>query len=224
MGNYLSQDASTFDLSQGLLGSGLEQQAAALEKLADQLGGLSEESRQQVKSMLQQSGEQLSANGLPQIGDELQNAAQAMGKAAMREDGTPSPQLVEAQEKLDNAAAGIREIANQLKQQQGGGDSPGGDLAAQDESDTVVSSQQLGEPKQIYRFTSEGEGLEFKSLDPTGSQMPGKLSQPGSGSTAQNGTAHGSSALSDAFYTSYIVPYYYPWKWHDVVSKFYSRY
>jgi hypothetical protein len=223
MGSQFKEDASTYEISQGLMSGDLKSTAAAIEKLADQLEQMTPESLQQISEMMRKEAEILNDEGLPQASEALNQAADGMEKASNEAGKEESQDLITAKESLDQIAASLRELDYQLDDQLAI-DNPnaGGGEATPYDSGTVVNNQNQSEPQEFSRLFGDGELLKFEPGDQSGAPLPG-LPDKDSPLDQQFNIDQSAFTLSDNFYINYIVPYYYPWKWHYVVSKYFQR-
>ncbi|MBW6474922.1 MAG: apolipoprotein A1/A4/E family protein [Anaerolineaceae bacterium] len=238
LGDKLNSDASTFEISQGLMSGDLNETADAVEKLSDQLGQMSDESRQDISEILSEQAGKLSEMGMQEASTELEQAAEAIENTVNTEpekknillpnnslkQGIPQENLVLAQESLDQIANSLREISEQIEEQLSDKNKAGAaGETVQFDAGTIISNKDRGSPKDFTRLDSDGGVFQFEPDDSSGSPLTGIPGDDHSLSEDQIGINQSAFTLSNNYYINYIVPYYYPWKWHNVVSKYFQR-
>ena len=118
----------------------------------------------------------------------------------------------------------MRDVASQIEDAQAPQDAGGGGgTTSRNENGTVVSSQDQGDPQAFSRIGGEGEIIEYDPGYLSGTPLPSEKKSSTSENNQQIGTSQTSTILNSSYYINYIVPYYYPWKWQNVVSKYFRR-
>lgn len=235
LGNQLNFDAGTYEISQGLMSADMEEMASAVEKLANQLSQMSKENLQQISEILNELAENLEENGLQETSEQMMEAATSIEQAIKSQSSKNSTnnnpndpnnvaaiddEIVNAQESLDQVAKSLREISQQnySLSRKGGADGAPSNF----DNGMVISNQETSAPKELTRLTSEADTFEFLSSDQPGDPIAGFPHSSATISKPANIT-QSSFSVSDDYYIDYIVPYYYPWMWHNVVSKYFER-
>jgi len=235
LGNQLNFDAGTYEISQGLMSADLEEMASAVEKLANQLSQMSEENLQQISEILNEIAENLEENGLQETSSKINQAAssieQAIKSQSSKNKNNDNPndpnnvaaiddEILNAQESLDQVAKSLRDISerNVSLNKKGGSDGAPSTF----DNGIVISNQEISPPKELTRLTSEAETFEFLSSGQPGEPIAG-LPKNNSLNTRSTDITQSSFSVSDDYFIDYIVPYYYPWMWHNVVSKYFAR-
>jgi hypothetical protein len=238
MGSKLKSDASTFEISQGLMSGDLEKTADAIEQLADQLDQMPDDTRKEISETLTEQAGKLDEMQMENASIELNEAADAIADTISKNSEpknlmVPSDSrnseyyqgfYVIAQEKLDQIAQSLREISDQLDDQLSNNNSDGAGIeTVKYDAGTVISNQEKSSPQEINRLESIAGEFQFNPGYESGSPLTGIPGDASDISDEQIGINQSAYMLSNNYFINYIVPYYYPWKWHNVVSKYFQR-
>lgn len=224
LGTRLSQQAISYDVGQALKKGELDQAANEIERLADQVDQLSDDAKKELSNAMKTTSyeiRELSTNQQEPLSRDLGAASAAL------DEGSDS----EAKKELDQFANSLRDLsAAQASQESGNSLTEGTDQAGLEkgigpgggEGGTGASSRERGESQVMERLSGEGETLELGQVsDQEGLLRPAvDLSDRGTdiarGSLSSN--IPGDSEVVD----SLLAPYYFSWKWRNVVSTYFS--
>jgi hemoglobin-like flavoprotein len=223
MGNELSKNAATYDVGEALIHLEMEQAASAMDALASSAAQLSSETRTDLAQSIQEAAEKLEDLSSLDILPHMQDAAQAL----VNEDG--SDQSASIQNGLENLASDLREVNDLLNSRlnsslaESGGDRSESASSGPGQGAGLSASSDRGNPEPIFRLFGEGQTIDLESLsenmrtalrpvNPTGELQTSPSSGPRSSVFTE------SSIVIEAD----LVPYRFPWKWRDVVSKYFS--
>jgi hypothetical protein len=223
LGNELSKNAATYDVGEALVHLEMEQAASAMDALASSAAQLSPETRTDLAESIREAAEKLNDLSSLEIVPHMQDAAQAL----VKEDG--SDQSSSIQNGLENLASDLRDIHDLLNPQlnrslgESGGDRDDGISSGPGQGAGLSASSNQSNPEPISRLSGEGQTIELESLsenmrdalrpvNPTGELQTSPSSDP------RSSVSTGSSTVIEAD----LVPYRFPWKWRDVVSKYFS--
>jgi hypothetical protein len=212
IGVPLSGQAETKPLADALQALDLKQAATELQKLANQSDTLSQTAKDQLAQAVQSAAPALDQAGLKGLSADLQASATALKD--------PTSASAPLKDTLNKAAGDLSSLAAQLTGQSAQGQ-PGntpGQGAAQGLAGEVP---QKGNPLAIARLGGEANSFEI----PNGASSPSGILTAGAPNGAPVGTASGALDLSAAggdTVTSLLEPYYYPWKYQNVVSSYFQ--
>jgi hypothetical protein len=223
MGNDLSKNAATYDVGEALIQMEIEQAASAMDALSVSAALLSPETKGDLAESFQDAAEKLEDLSSLEILPHMQEAA----KALINED--VSEQASSIQTSLEDLASDLRQVSNLLDSQanpslgESGGDPSEGVSSGAGQGAGLSASSDRGSPEPFSRLSGEGQTIELESLsddlrtalrpvNPTGELH----SSPSAGS--RSSVVSGSASVIEAD----LIPYRFPWKWRDVVSKYFS--
>jgi hypothetical protein len=212
LGSDLSEQGSTFELGQDLEQLDLEGAAEALENLSDQFGELPEGAREQLEDAMGAAGDALEGTDQQDLAEDLQSAAEALGQAGPPEGQSGNPAEQEAQDRLNDVAQDLRELAPQV---------PGGEQAGSGQDGSV--ERQSGQPEPAERLQGQGEDMQLEIDDPSQSGLLSPAPQAEAGPGTASGSLDSSQPASDDVIDSPLVPNSFLWKWRDVVSSYFER-
>jgi hypothetical protein len=223
LGNELSKNAATYDVGEALIHLEMEQAASAMDALASSAGQLSSETRTDLAQSIQEAAEKLEDLSSLEILPHMQDAAQAL----VNDDG--SDQSASIENGLENLASDLREVNDLLNFElnrslgESGGDRGDDVSSGPGQGAGLSASSDRGNPEPIFRLSGEGQTIDLESLsenmrtalrpvNPIGELQASPSSGP------RSSVSTGSSTVIEAD----MVPYRFPWKWRDVVSKYFS--
>jgi hypothetical protein len=224
LGKELTGNAATYEIGEALMNMEIEQAANALENLSTSAGQLSSETLEDLADSLQDAAGKLDQNNSLTLLPNLQQAANAIVNTNTSENDIPG------QESLEMVAGDLRDLAGMMKSQaEGNVDVPGTEPADEMRSASggsgagLTAAGESGPAEGFERLVGEGGILELDNLSESmrSALRPGTPSQnlrPGISSGSRSSVLGGSSEVFEAE----LVPYRYPWKWRDVVSKYFS--
>jgi hypothetical protein len=245
-GQALSQQSSSYELGQALQNQDLAKAADQLEQLADKLGSLSQQSRDQLAKSLGQAAGALSpqntatsppqntATSPPQdqstqkLAQDLNQAAQSLqapdqsssqpGQSPLQPSAAGSPR-----DAMDAIAGDLRDLATAAQQAQqasaGGGAGLGG------------GGPKFGPPETLARLQGESGDFKLDVNDPSlaGILTPGQpiagntATSTTAGSTVAAGAADAAGAPGDTASRGVLFPYSYPYHWQAVIAQYFQR-
>jgi hypothetical protein len=213
IGAPLGGQPATQALADALAGMDLEQAAKELQKLANQAGSLSPATKEALAQAMQAAAPGLDQAGLKDLAADLTAAANAL-----KDTGATNQQA--AQDSLNKVAGDLQSLAGQMAQASSSpgqpGDTPGRGSAA---------GQPGGVPQQgsptTARLGGEGNNFELQSgaAAQSGWLVPGASGSPGTGTATGSLDTTGSGGDT---VTSILMPYYYPWMFQNVVSRYFQ--
>jgi hypothetical protein len=223
LGNELSKSAATYDVGEALIHLEMEQAASAMDALASSAAQLSPETRTDLAQSIREAAEKLEDLSSLKILPHMQDAAQAL----INDDGSDQSESI--QNGLENLASDLREVDDLLNSKlnsslgESDGDRSEGVSSGPGQGAGLSASSDRGNPEPILRLSGEGQTIDLESLsenmrtalrpvNPTGELQESPSSGP------RNSISTGSSTVIEAD----LVPYRFPWKWRDVVSKYFS--
>lgn len=222
LGQALSQSPETLPTGEALQQGDLEEAAAELERLADQLDALPPDARQNAQDALQRAAEQARNAGQEDLAEALQQAADSLE--------APAANNLEAAEALDDLAGELRRLEEQFAalgqpgEQEPAAEPSPGDQPGEGEGAAAAGtgSSSQGQLEPLERLEGEGQTVEIEGGDtPSGMLTPG---EPG-GAPLPGGApiivAEGDPA-DTGLISSILTPYNFPWRWRDVVSQYFS--
>lgn len=206
LGSKLSSQAGTYDLGQALEEMDLDGAAEALDSLAQDLGDLSLESRDNLAQALQDAAGQMQQPGEQPPGQQVlaEDMRSAVGALQQQEDDA-------VEQALDEIAGDLRALAQEMGSSQtaGSGAGTGGDGGSAEES--------------LARLQGENGEMELPLADSSESM----LFTPGSSDLDGDGVVDGSTLSpglpGDDVIQSPLLPGSLLWKWRNVVSQFFQR-
>jgi hypothetical protein len=220
MGDLLSSRMSTYEVGQELLEGDLESAAVELEKLADQLEHLSQETKTELAQAMQTASEMLESQTLEQFAQSLEQASNSLAESSAKQRQQRSD--------MDSVASEMRKLAEAFGEepaddqaaeglQEG---SPGEGLSAAGGAGTT--SSQVASPEKFERVGGSGqvEVFELPEKSATGILIPGdaliKSSEVAAGQyNYRSRNAAGSGKLP-------VIPHYYPWYMRNVVEGYFQ--
>jgi len=224
LGDALGENPETAPTGEALQQGDLEEAAAEIERLADELDSLPEEARENAQDALQHAAEQAEQSGQDDLADALQQAADGLD--------APTANNLEAAEALDDLAGEFRKLEDQFASMGQGGDqepttepSEGEQQANNSEGGSAAGTGNgsEGQTEPIDRIEGEGQTVEIEGDDtPSGLLIPGDTS--GTPISGDGGTViiGGGGPEDTSPINSILTPYNFPWRWRDVVSKYFS--
>ena len=224
LGDTLNENPETAPAGEALQQGDLEEAAAEIERLADELDSLPEEARENAQDALQRAAEQAEQAGQNDLANALQQAADSLDNQ--------NPNNLEAAEALDDLASEFRKLEDQFASMGQAGDqepaaepSEGDQQANNSEGGNAAGTGNgsEGQPDPLERLEEEGQTVEIEGDDtPSGLLAPGEA--PGVPNTGDGGPviAGGGGPGDTAIINSILTPYNFPWRWRDVVSKYFS--
>jgi hypothetical protein len=224
LGKELSNNAATYDIGEALMNMEIEQAASAMEDLSTSAAQLSPGTLEDLAESLQEAAEKLDQPESQTLMPNLQEAASAIANDDPSENGSP------VQDSLGKVAGDLRELAGMMKSQaEGDVGAPGADPSDEGRSAGggigagLSTASESGPAEHFERLIGEGGMIELENLTESMriALRPGNPSQnlrPGTSSGSRSSVVGSSNDLIEAN----LVPYRYPWKWRDVVSKYFS--
>ena len=224
LGDALSQNPETALAGEALQQGDLDEAAIEIARLADELEDLPQEARDNAQDALKRAAEQAQQSGQQDLADSLQQAADSLNN--------PDPNNLEAAEALDDLAGEFRKLEDQFASMGQAGDqepapepSEGEQQANNSEGGSAggTSSGTEGQSEPVERLEGEGQTVEIQGEEnPSGLLTPGETS--GSPTTGDGGPiiAGGGGTGDTNPINSILTPHNFPWRWRDVVSKYFS--
>lgn len=224
LGAALGQQAASFEVGQALERGDILSAASLLEDLADQIGHLSPSTKERlamaIKEAIQSLAQAGGQTGEP-LKENLENAVVAL------EGGLDLP----AKEALSDVSDDLRDLAKQmagLEEDHTRGLTSSASTSLDSniggaEGSSAVSGREIGQPETDRHYSSnEGETLELV----TENNQSGLL-QPGVNLRERGVSSVGGSVISRILLdqnpvSTILTPYYYSWRWRDVVSSYFS--
>jgi hypothetical protein len=224
LGKELRDNAATYEIGEALMNMEIEQAASALENLSTSAGQLSPETLEDLANSLQDAAGKLDQNNSLTLLPNFQQAASAIVNE------NPSENVPSAQDSLEKIAGDLRDLAGMMKSPtEGSADATGADSADEMQSASggtgagLSADSQSGPAESFERLSGEGGSIELDNLSESmrSALRPGTPShnlRPGTSTGSRSSVMGGSSDIFEVD----LVPYRYPWKWRDVVSKYFS--
>jgi hypothetical protein len=224
LGDDLSKNAATYDVGEALMRMEIEQAASAMESLAAMAAQLAPETRNDLAQSLQDTAINLPDIQSIELIPHLMDAARTL----VNQDG--SVEDASLRNNLENVAGDLRQVGDlldaQLQQpggQPGGGVSDSGAGEGAGKGAGLSAAIQRGIPEPFTRLLGEGQTIELESLSNSSQSSLRSANPPSEPSSASSSGPRssvdgGSSSVIEAD----LVPFRYPWKWRDVVSKYFS--
>jgi hypothetical protein len=224
LGDALSENPETAPAGEALQQGDLEKAAAEIERLADELDSLPEEARENVEAALQRAAEQAEQTGQQDLADALEQAADSLDDQ--------NPNNLEAAEALDDLASEFRKLEDQFASMGQAGDQEPATEPAEGEQQANNSeggnaagtgNGSEGQSEPIERLEGEGNTVEITG-DETPSGLLGSGEATGTPTNGDGGPiiAGGGGPGDPNPIQSILTPYNFPWRWRDVVSKYFS--
>ena len=210
IGAPLSGQAETKPLADALQALDLKQAAAEMQKLANQANTLSQPAKDQLAQAMQSAAPALDQAGLKGLAADLQASA-----TTLKDPSGTTPLKDNLNKTAGDLSALAAELAGQSPQGQQG-NTPGQGAG----SGVAGEIPQKGNPI-AARLGGEGNNFEI----PNGASAQSGLLVAGAPSGSPVGTASGALDLSGAggdTVTSLLEPYYYPWIYQNVVSRYFQ--
>ena len=224
LGKELRDNAATYEIGEALMNMEIEQAASALENLSTSAGQLSPETLEDLANSLQDAAGKLDQNNSLTLLPNFQQAASAIVNE------NPSENVPSAQDSLEKIAGDLRDLAGMMKSPtEGSADATGADSADEMQSASggtgagLSAASQTGPAERFERLSGEGGAIELDNLSESvrTALRPGAPShnlRPGTTTGSRSSVLGGSSEIFEVD----LVPYRYPWRWRDVVSKYFS--
>jgi len=227
LGDIFQENPLTQDLGDALQNGDLESAARALETLAGQMDTLSEEQAQDLAETLEQAGNQAGALGAQDLAGALQNAAENAGSAPEQAAQNLEQIAAQIREAEAQQAAGQEDPINALL------DAAMGDQAGEGQTQEAgtgagagdqPATAARGEPEPVIRLEGANEVVELNAQnDQSGLLRPGSPLQKTEDDSRIAEGAYDVLTLGDEEVISTVLtPYYYAWKWTDVVSNYFA--
>ncbi|NUM47522.1 MAG: hypothetical protein HUU38_22705, partial [Anaerolineales bacterium] len=224
LGEALSENPETAPAGEALQEGDLATAAAELERLADELDDLPPDTRENTEEALRTAAAQAQQAGEEDLAEALEQAAGGMD--------APSSNNLEAAEALDDLASEFRQLEDQMATMgQAGNQEPASEPSEGEQPVEVGAGGNAagsgdaveGPAEPLERIEGTGQTLEVEGDEtPSGLLAPGDpATSPGTGESGPV-VVSGNGAGDTAPVESILAPYYFPWRWRDVVSKYFS--
>jgi hypothetical protein len=225
LGEALSENPETAPAGEALQQGDLAQAASEIEQLADTLEGLPSEARENAEDALRAAADQAQQAGEEDLADALEQAANGLE--------APESNNLEAAEALDELASEFRKLEDQFAALGQAGDQEPADESSNGEQPTqegtggsaagTGNNSEETQPEPLERLEGEGQTVELAGDEtPSGLLTPGEASDvPATGDTGPIIASSDGLGETDLI-NSILAPYSFPWRWRDVVSKYFS--
>ena len=217
LGSSLSESPMTFDLGQALMAPDLNKAAAELEDLAGKVPSFPPDIQKKLADAFSSLAETYSNQGMDEYSKNAQKASDALN---MNSTGKTMQQHQEDMKNdMENVATDLKQLQenNQEALNQPGNSNGAGVGNAQ--------SREMEGREDFQRLMGEGSTIDLKDLESEkyNALRPGETSGGVIGENVEQASTGLSTASSNEIVKSILIPFRFDWKWHDVVSSYFSR-
>jgi hypothetical protein len=221
LGEGLAQEIVTQEIGESLQRGDLQSAAGGMEQLSEQLGQVSQESKNRIAETLSDGAQQAAQVGADPLAQALNETAESLQSGDDSASGQNLAQMADFLRQFDELMASLAQSLAELSEGQEASDIPssaGGGAGA----GTTAAERETSRPEPFARLEGEAGVLELGGdEDQSGLLNPGQPQMKPGTATVQ-GSVDSLITVESGSASNPLVPFHYAWNWRDVVSSYFT--